>query len=555
LIDTHTRPIPVDEKAKMKQKTPCLIYLQICLPALFSLFPAPLTAESTPSDPPEIALGERLFLEARFAQSFVTDQTSVDESTEETQSQSTTDRSSAGGINCRACHLVDEQVDAAGVGMRSYADFDRLSPQPLRERDSTPTRPRNAQSLVNSSSARKQDLLFHHDGQFASLTDLVTDTLTGREYGWLPGEQPRAVAHIAQVIRDDAGTDRLGREFGGAYRLLFKGLDPSIPEAFRLPPAYRIDPDRARDRDVLAAVARLIAAYVADLSFSRDASGQYDGSPYDRFLTINGLPRTPDEGESERAYSRRLLAAIDGLADPQYVEAGDRTFSFHPQPFVFGPEELAGLRLFFRPGTDSVEGGNCIACHPAPEFSDFGFHNTGVTQLAYDRLHGEGAFAVLDIPDLTLRETRHEAYLPATTQHPSASGRFRAISRKERPGVADLGLWNIYANPDFPAPQKLLAKLLCQEERRGCAQETLLGRSIARFKTPGLRDLGHADPYLHDGGLDSLEAVIGQYLQTSEMVRSGRLRNGARELKQTHIRGKDIAPLKAFLESLNEDYE
>ncbi|HBH81667.1 MAG TPA: hypothetical protein DDY39_17720, partial [Nitrospira sp.] len=35
-------------------------------------------------------------------------------------------------MNCRACHLVDDVLEAPGGGMRSYTDFARRSPIPAR---------------------------------------------------------------------------------------------------------------------------------------------------------------------------------------------------------------------------------------------------------------------------------------------------------------------------------------------------------------------------------------------------------------------------------------
>src|SRR6185503_11795639 len=72
------------------------------------------------------------------------------------------------------------------------------------------------------------------------------------------------------------------------------------------------------------------------------------------------------------------------------------------QEFRFGTQELAGARIFFAaPDGKRTSGmGNCIACHAAPDFTDFKFHNTGAAQEEYDALHGAGAFAKLDMPAL-----------------------------------------------------------------------------------------------------------------------------------------------------------
>ena len=73
----------------------------------------------------------------------------------------------------------------------------------------------------------------------------------------------------------------------------------------------------------------------------------------------------------------------------------DGNFQFHgPQPFEFGAQELAGLKIFLTepaiPPTASpaeeIAGkvGNCLACHAAPNFTDFKLHNTGIAQNEYD---------------------------------------------------------------------------------------------------------------------------------------------------------------------------
>jgi cytochrome c peroxidase len=52
-----------------------------------------------------------------------------------------------------------------------------------------------------------------------------------------------------------------------------------------------------------------------------------------------------------------------------------------------GATELAGLKIFLRAANRAADGsqhaGNCAACHSAPHFSDFRFHNTGVAQEEY----------------------------------------------------------------------------------------------------------------------------------------------------------------------------
>ena len=88
-----------------------------------------------------------------------------------------------------------------------------------------------------------------------------------------------------------------------------------------------------------------------------------------------------------------------------------------------------------------------------------------------------------------------------------------------------------------------------------CGPRALLTQTIARFKTPGLRDLSHSAPYSHTGQVDTLEGVIQGYINNSELARSGGLRNGDREMEKIALVKEDISPLALFLKALNEDYE
>ena len=52
-------------------------------------------------------------------------------------------------------------------------------------------------------------------------------------------------------------------------------------------------------------------------------------------------------------------------------------------------------------------------------------------------------------------------------------------------------------------------------------RRALLDRAIARFKTPGLRDLSHSAPYMHTGQFDTLDDIIGFYRGVSAQARAG----------------------------------
>lgn len=542
--------------------------------------PSPSLA-STGTPGAEEAVGERLFLETRFAQSFkvsldnggnINDPNISDRVVDTVQTMGAPiDPGPFKGLsmNCRACHLVDDVLDSPGGGMRTYTDLARRSPLPARA-DGKTVAIRNSPPLVNSTLNRPGGVLLHFDAEFNSIEELVAATFTGRNFGWLPGERAQAIAHIAKVVRGDDGSFDL-TDTGLSYRILFTGTNPNIPEELRLPPEFRAFVGSSTDQEVFDAVVKVVAAYVNGLLFSQtEDSGAPIRSPFDVFLATNGLPQAPDSNESPLNYSRRLLQLINSRESAgtlQLVTSNpnrtDGQFQFHTQPFSFGAQELTGLKIFLAEpaalpaSPEELEIGkigNCLSCHAAPNFTDFKAHNTGTTQKEYDEIpgHGNGAFLNLSIPTLA---TRTVDDLPATEQHPTAGERFRAVPA---PGttLTDLGLWNVFANPDMPEPQDKIRNMLCDDEQPcSIAQSELLNRAIARFKTPGLRDLGHSAPFMHTGQFDTLEDVIRFYIEMADLARDGQLRNGATQLQGISLIEEDVVSLVAFLTSLNEDYQ
>jgi cytochrome c peroxidase len=532
-------------------------------------------------DSSKVAIGERLFLETRFSQFyFASSQGDANSSLPSgdpvvATTVTATNHSLRGpfagfAINCRSCHLVNEHY-AAGWGNRTYADFARRSPVPARE-DGQSFTVRNSPAMVNATIPRERDLVLHSDGEFISGEDLVIGTFSGRNFGWLPRERDQALRHIAHIIRKDDGRGPLALEFGGiSYRRVLAGTDPQLGEEgerFRLPEEYRMDVGQATDQQIVAGIARLVTAYMDSLFFSRDERGEYDASPYDTFLETNQLPRKPDPGQSQLYYNRNLANLIERMPAPDFVSP---TNGFLPpmtgrfktlrQEFRFGREELMGMKIFFamaRYATNAPRPshgiGNCVACHSAPDFTDFSFHNTGAAQEEYDTLHGAGAFARLKIPDLAERTANPESLLPPSPGHPKASGPFLAIPTAGKPGRADLGLWNVFANPDQPLAQLVLRRLL-NGDGRPMPDEELLPRTVALFKTPSLRGLAFSAPYLHTGSKDSLEEMIEFYRKNSNLARADKLRNASPEMAGILLKEEDVAPLAAFLRSLNEDYE
>jgi hypothetical protein len=518
--------------------------------------------------PPEDTIGERLFLDTRFGEFFATHMTGVNQPLAQgdpvVQQVQTTTATLPGpfagqAINCRSCHFVTEFQGVAGAGNRTYADFTTRSPMPRMIGGFTET-PRNSMHMVGSLEPQPGTTLLHFDGEFATPEDLVKATLTGRNFGWDPTQFAQAEAQVALVVREDDGSSQLAqdRTNGLSYGTLFLGTNSAIPASLSIPAADRIDVSTATDDQIVGLVAKCIARYMGDLLFQQDQFGRYIGSPYDVFLRINHLPVQPNAGESFAQYTQRLATILNGLNNPIWVNGSNGSFKYHSNPFQFGPQEFAGLKIFLKSAPGAVDGtqhaGNCAACHQAPNFSDFNFHNTGITQAEYDGVFGSGAFMNLQIPSLAVRNANFDQYLPASANHPNALEPFRRAANPSFPGWTDLGLWNVYLNPDMPNPQPVIQVLLCTSGA-DCSVDQGLGLAVARFKTPTLRDLVDSNPYFHNGSKLQISDAISFYVFSSQLARQGLMRNPPPEFDSMSISADDVAALNAFLLALTEDYD
>jgi cytochrome c peroxidase len=523
----------------------------------------PTEADSTPAAD---SIGERLFLDTRFAEYFATHMTGVNAplttgdpvvATVEDGDTTLPGPFAGQSINCRSCHFVTEFQGVTNAGNRTYADFTTHSPIP-RVMTGFDHTPRNAMQMVGSLQSGAQ--LLHFDGEFATPEALVEGTLTGRNFGWGPTQQAQAIAHIARVIREDDGSSQLAadRTNSLSYGVLMLGTDSRITSDLKLPSSQRLDVSKATDQQILDEVALCIATYMRDLLFQQDEYGRYIGSPYDNFLRVNHLPVQPLAGETKAHYNQRLYSELVALSNPTYITAKDGSFKYHDQTYQFGPQELQGLLIFLKIGSasggDDQHAGNCAACHLPPDFTDFSFHNTGVSQDEYDAVWGSGAFANLHVPSLTERNANFNQYMPASSAHPDAIEAFRRAASASNSGYADLGMWNIYQNPDVSGPQSILKSIVCSTGR-DCSVDAGLASTIAQFKTPTLRDLEDSAPYFHNGSRATFEAVISFYIQSSQLAHQGTLRNAPSQFANMHLTNDDIAALAAFLKSLTEDYD
>ncbi|MBI1766177.1 MAG: hypothetical protein HYR56_32640 [Acidobacteria bacterium] len=381
--------------------------------------------------------------------------------------------------SCRTCHLFDEDPQ----GQRAYTDFFNLSWVPHRQQDPRRSEIRNSPTLYDVALMPR----LHLDGEFGSLEDLVKGTLSGRPLGWLPGEAAQAFAQVRRVLVNDNSAPSYAQQFKQVYEVELTAL----PEA-----------------EVVTLVSRAVADYLRTFKSQMNA-------PFDRFLRANRLT-WPAETQDAPQQARQFISQLETL------ERG-KTLKLSKE---FGAEAWQGLKTFMRT-TGETSVGNCVTCHTPPLFTDFSFHNLGVSQAEYDQLHGAGAFAALPIPNVT------------DAQRPVA--RFRETPSKRKPGEADLGHWNFVEVKRSPLRQATES------------DEQFLQRMIGTFKTPTLRHLAYSSPYFHNGAYTSLEETLREIMRLSELARAGQVRQADPALARIKISAADLGPLIAFLNTLNED--
>lgn len=386
--------------------------------------------------------------------------------------------------SCSRCHQFDQDPQ----GLHAYNDLLNRSWQPFRIEDPRREAARNAPVLLDSGVMPR----LHYDGEFTSLEDLIKGTLSGRTMGWLPNERDQAFDFVRKIVIGDTGDDSSNAE---SYGHEFKA-------------AYRVEVANLKRDKLIELVSRAMAAYVRTLKTSR-------ATPYDELIKLNGIPDGPAAGETPRDYSAGVISKVVKLQAAGLLRL----------PKGFDRAALTGMKIFFR--TDGARAaGNCAVCHLPPYFTDFSFHNLGISQTDYDRVHGEGSFAALKIPgEAAVRPIEH----------------FRRFPMGDDPSIADLGYWN-FADPDKS-----------NLKGPGESSDSFLRRMIATFKTPTLRDLAYSGPYMHDGMYSSVEEAINVIEELSEKARAGKVRSNDTELSRIRISSGDIPPLIAFLKTLNED--
>jgi len=123
-----------------------------------------------------------------------------------------------------------------------------------------------------------------------------------------------------------------------------------------------------------------------------------------------------------------------------------------------------------------------------------------------------------------------------------------ANNRVETVGFHNTGLYNIAATGAYPEPNT------------GLFDMTGEARDMGRFKAPSLRNIAVTAPYMHDGSLQTLEAVIAHYQRGGRLIDAGADAGDGRlsPFKSAFVGGFELtatesADLIEFLHALSDE--
>ncbi len=139
-----------------------------------------------------------------------------------------------------------------------------------------------------------------------------------------------------------------------------------------------------------------------------------------------------------------------------------------------------------------------------------------------------------------------DAKLGCATCHAGAT--FGPLARTLLPDAAPV----VYANAGL---YDLDGKGAYRAIDRGLVESSARPEDMGRFRAPGLRDVAKRAPYMHDGSVASLEAVIDRYAAGAPTLAAA---DKFSPLKDARLRGFTISAaerddLIAFLRALNDD--
>ena len=136
--------------------------------------------------------------------------------------------------------------------------------------------------------------------------------------------------------------------------------------------------------------------------------------------------------------------------------------------------------------------------------------------------------------------------------HGSFNFNDQVVHAGSRPGFIETpfhntGLYNIDGRGGFPEPN------------RGLFETTFAPADMGRFRAPSLRNVAVTAPYMHDGTIATLEAVLdfyaagGRHITTGPLAGDGRLSPFKSELvSRINLDAQEKADIVAFLQTLTD---
>lgn len=206
---------------------------------------------------------------------------------------------------------------------------------------------------------------------------------------------------------------------------------------------------------------------------------------------VDGAQLVVNLGKALAAYQATLVSprtAFDDFRDA--LARGDRRAAAR-----YPPAAQRGLRIF-------IGVGNCSVCHTGATFSN-------------------GEFADIGVP----------FFVPGGVD----GGRHAGLQQLLASTLNRLGLHNDGGAAD---PRAVQTRHLLPQHR-----------NFGEFRVPGLRQLPHTAPYMHDGSLATIADVVQHY---SELNEERLHADGERILRPLKLDAGQAADLAAFLRSLGE---
>src|SRR5262245_44045948 len=438
--------------------------------------------------------------------------------------------------------LFFDATATSRMGMRACADCHSpghgyADPEQFSMDDTAPTK-RHSQTLEDGA----MNPSGHWDGEFEDIAQLVRSRMNvrffsggGAQYGEGGDDEDVAMSVVSFLEVFARPTPAQVFEVHGvAADAVALGFTPQLPLRIPVPPApaaraaplaARPAPARHGGADVLPATA------TADDVFGAPATTAEAGTFVNESrVTSEPLPKGERALADAGRYASAFRAAFGtetvtrrriGKAVLEYchsIESGESAYD------RFARGDADALSAAQKRGLELFTGrAGCASCHSIgagsgarAAFSDYQFHDTGVTWRAVEDRVRSGAVLALSVGDHSVE------FVP--------SG--------ERKG-GDLA-------PEAPfAASVVRTALLTADDGRFV--RTGVEKDRRAFKTPSLRDVARRGPYMHDGSLKTLEDVVRHYTRVPSDP------NLDAKFPRFSASDADVADLVEFLGSLTGD--